>query len=58
MPPNREIANALKLARDVILVQSNVFIKELLLSRQIRGGTTKADFADQMEVAISAGELT
>ncbi|HET9405861.1 MAG TPA: hypothetical protein VFO39_01360 [Candidatus Sulfotelmatobacter sp.] len=40
-----------------MLAQGNVFIKELLRSRGIRIGTTKADFEENMIRAIQSGEL-
>lgn len=50
--------SARQLVRDVILAQSNVFIKELLIGKGIRGGATKADFQKQLDDEIAAGNLT
>jgi hypothetical protein len=58
MAGRRETDKALRLVRAVILAQSNVFIKELLISRDIYGGITKADFEIQLEDAIADGSIT
>jgi hypothetical protein len=46
-----------RLAKGIVLAQGNVFIKELLRSRGIRIGATKADFEANMLEAIEKGEL-
>lgn len=46
-----------RLAKGVVLAQGNVFIKELLRSRGIKIGTTKADFEANMIGAIHNGDL-
>jgi hypothetical protein len=58
MAGRRDTERAIQLVRDVILAQSNVFIKELLISRNIYGGVTKADFELQLEDAITDGSIT
>ena len=47
----------IRLVKGIVLAQGNVFIKELLRSRGIRIGTTKADFEQNMIEAIRNGEL-
>jgi len=47
----------IRLVRGVVLAQGNVFIKELLRSRGIKIGTTKAEFEANMVAAIQNGEL-
>lgn len=49
---------ARRLVRDVILAQTNVFIKELLFEKGIQGGVTKDDFQQKLEDGISAGTIT
>jgi hypothetical protein len=57
-PPLPAQSDALiQLVRGIVLAQGNVFIKELLRSRGIQIGTTKADFESNMIAAIRAGEL-
>jgi hypothetical protein len=46
-----------RLVKGVVLAQGNAFIKELLRSRGIKIGTTKADFETNMMEAIHNGEL-
>ena len=47
----------IRLVRGVVLAQGNAFIKELLRSRGVKIGTTKADFQENMVQAIERGEL-
>jgi hypothetical protein len=42
----------------IVLAQGNTFIKELLRSNKIPIGSTKADFAENLNAAIDAGTLT
>lgn len=58
MSDDSDVAKARQLVRNVILAQSNVFIKELLLKRDIKGGTNKAEFQQQLDDAITAGVLS
>ncbi len=57
-PPDESEKNVLReLARGVIRAQGNVFIKELLRSREIRIGTTKEDFERNLFSAVDGGQL-
>jgi len=47
----------IRLVKGVVLAQGNIFIKELLRSRAIRIGTTKAEFEANMVDAIERGDL-
>jgi hypothetical protein len=47
----------IRLVKDVVLAQGNVFIKELLRSRNIKIGTTKAEFEANMVEVIESGDL-
>lgn len=47
-----------ELVRGIVLAQGNVFIKELLRSKDIKIGATKADFEDNMLRAVQDGKLT
>lgn len=47
-----------ELARGIVMAQGNVFIKELLRSKNRRIGTTKADFILNLNNAIDDGGLT
>ena len=53
-----EIELAKALAHDVVLAQGNVFIRELLRENGIRLGTTKADFARNLDEAINDKRLS
>ncbi len=50
--------DAKSLVRSIVLTQGNVFIKELLRSKGIQIGATKADFEKHMLQAIDQGTLT
>lgn len=47
-----------ELAHRVIVAQGNVFIKELLRASGAKIGTTKDDFASNLDAAIDAGLVT
>ena len=47
-----------ELVRRVIVAQGNAFIKELLRSTGARVGASKEDFANNLDAAIDADELT
>jgi hypothetical protein len=47
----------IRLVKGVVLAQGNMFIKELLRSRGIKIGTTKAEFETNMLGAIESGDL-
>lgn len=47
-----------ELARGIVMAQGNLFIKELLRSKKLRIGSTKADFIDSLSQAIDSEELT
>src|SRR5437879_6514364 len=56
--PGAEERKALrKLVRGIVLAQGNAFVKELLRSKGIRIGDTKADFERNMLEAIRDGRL-
>lgn len=46
------------LVRGIVLAQGNLFIKELLRKKEIRIGTTKADFEANLLAAVDEGKLT
>jgi hypothetical protein len=46
------------LVRDVILAQSNIFIKELLRKQGFKGAATKEQFEAQLAEAVDTGALT
>jgi len=56
MPVTTDAERAKELARDVVLSQGNVFIKELLREKG-RIGATKEDFARNLDSAIDDGTL-
>lgn len=56
-PDEAERRTLRELARGVIRAQGNVFIKELLRSKQIRIGATKEDFERNLFEAIENGQL-
>jgi|GEM_PF-5246419 len=58
MAARSESGKARELVRAVILAQSNVFIKELLRDKGIKGGATKADYDELLQTAIDDGVLT
>ena len=57
MPTQREKDYLIKLARGIVLVQGNSFIKELLRRNGIKIGVTKADFEAALVEAIEEGKL-
>ena len=51
------IKRAEQLAKNIVLAQGNIFIKELLREKKITIGATKADFERNMQTAIADGKL-
>jgi hypothetical protein len=47
----------IRLVKNVVIAQGNVFVKELLRSRGIKIGTTKAEFEANLIAAIEKGDL-
>src|SRR5258708_16953572 len=58
MPQESELDALRRLVRGVVLAQGNLFIKELLRSKGIKIGSTKADFETNLLGAIESGQLT
>ena len=60
MPDNErsDLQKARDLVRDVVLAQSNIFIKELLRKKDFKGAATKDQFEAQLEEAVDSGKLT
>jgi hypothetical protein len=57
MPSRREKEALKRVVRGIVLVQGNVFIKELLRRNAIRIGVTKVEFEKSLLEAIEAGRL-
>lgn len=47
-----------ELARGIAMAQGNLFIKELLRAKELRIGSTKTDFIENLNHAIDSGDLT
>jgi hypothetical protein len=56
-PSQEEIEGLRRLVRGIVLAQGNLFIKELLRSRKIKIGATKAEFESNLLQAIDEGRL-
>src|SRR6476469_8291564 len=54
----RDRAKLLRVVDDLVVVQGNEFVKELLRSKRLRIGATKADFEASLHAAIESAELT
>jgi hypothetical protein len=57
IPSNKEKEALRKLVLGIVLAQGNVFIKELLRTKEITIGSTKADFESNLLKAIEDGRL-
>lgn len=56
-PSDKEKVVLRSLVRGIVLAQGNTFIKELLRAKEIRIGSTKANFESNLLKAIDEGEL-
>lgn len=58
MPSRAEISKARRLVQDIILAQSNSYIKKLLHDHDVASGATKEQFEERLDRAITGGVIT
>lgn len=58
MPETADVDKALALLKRVILVQKNVYIRQLLRKHKVAAGDNKAQFEERLEAAIKDGTIT
>ena len=58
MPDATDVDKALELLKTVILVQKNIYIRQLLRAHKVPAGDNKAQFEERLQGAIEDGTIT